>query len=156
MSATDFDFLLGSWTFHLSKLRDTHDLDCTEWVEYDATCEAVSILEGLGNIDRLYVPAADDGTGFEGMTVRLYDPSDDTWRIWWVSSRSPGDIGDPVVGRFADGYGIFENDEIVGGVPVRVRFKWFVDEVEPRFEQAFSRDGGDTWDTNWITTQRRR
>jgi hypothetical protein len=40
--------------------------------------------------------------------------------------------------------------------PVRVRYAWFVDETEPRFERAFCGDGGHTWATNWITTQRRR
>ena len=62
----------------------------------------------------------------------------------------------PVVGRFDGGRGTFECDDVVGGHPVRVRYSWFADAVEPRFEQAFSRDGGDTWATNWITTQRRR
>jgi hypothetical protein len=156
MSSTDFDFLLGTWTFHLRKLRDNTDPDCTEWIEYDATCEATPILHGLGNIDRLFVPAGEDRAGFEGFTLRLWEPASDTWRIWWVSSGAPGDIGEPVVGRFENGRGIFENDEIVGGLPVRVRFTWFADAMEPRFEQAFSRDGGASWATNWITTQRRR
>jgi hypothetical protein len=40
--ASDFDFLHGSWTFHLRKLRDTTDPDCTEWVESEGTSEAFS------------------------------------------------------------------------------------------------------------------
>ena len=154
--AHDFDFLHGSWTFHLRKLRDTTDPDCTEWVESEGTSEAFPVLDGFGNVDRLFMPAADGAEAFEGFTLRLYDPRTDTWRIWWSSTRAPGIFDEPVVGRFDDGQGTFECDDDVGGQPVRVRYSWFADEVEPRFEQAFSRDGGDTWATNWITTQRRR
>lgn len=150
-----FDFLFGSWTFRLRKLRDTTDPDCSEWMEFDGTGDAFPILGGLGNVDRLYVPATDDGAGFEGFTLRLYDPTTDTWRIWWASTRAPGVFDEPVAGRFDGDRGVFECDDIVGGQPVRVRYTWFADDTEPRFEQAFSRDGGSTWATNWVTTQRR-
>jgi hypothetical protein len=69
-----FDFLHGSWTFRLRKLRDAADPDCDEWIESNATGEAFPILNGLGNIDRLYVPATKDSEAFEGFTLRLYDP----------------------------------------------------------------------------------
>jgi hypothetical protein len=70
-------------------------------------------------------------------------------RVCPTSRSSAGSIG---------GRGIFECDDVVGGQPVRVRYTWFVDETEPRFEPAFCGDGGRgrTWATNWITTQRRR
>jgi hypothetical protein len=150
-----FDFLYGTWTYRLRKLRDTTDPQCTEWQEFTATGEASPILGGLGNVDRLYVPATDQGEAFEGFTLRLYDPGSDSWRIWWASTRAPGVFDDPVVGRFDAGLGIFECDDVVGGQSVRVRYTWFSDDVEPRFEQAFSRDAGRSWQTNWITTQRR-
>jgi hypothetical protein len=51
--ARDVDFLHGSWTFHLRKLRDTTDPDCTEWVESEGTSEA-----------------------FEGFTLRPLRPRD--------------------------------------------------------------------------------
>ncbi|HJQ37589.1 MAG TPA: DUF1579 domain-containing protein, partial [Thermoanaerobaculia bacterium] len=46
-----------------------------------------------------------------------------------------------------DGVGHFEGDDHHEGTPVRVRFTWT---QEPRWEQAFSTDGGATWETNWI------
>jgi hypothetical protein len=49
----DFDFLYGSWTFRLRRLRVSTDPDCTEWLESEGTSEAFPILDGLGNIDRL-------------------------------------------------------------------------------------------------------
>lgn len=35
------------------------------------------------------------------------------------------------------------------GNPVRVRFLWDSRPAEPTWEQAFSTDGGETWETNW-------
>jgi hypothetical protein len=154
--ARDFDFLYGTWTFHLRRLRVSTDPDSTEWLESEGTSEAFPILDGLGNIDRLWMPAADGADAFEGCTLRLYDPASDTWRIWWVSTRAPGVLDEPVVGRFDGGRGTFECDDVVSGVAVRVRYTWYADPDEPRFEQSFSRDGGDTWWVNWVTTQRRR
>lgn len=151
-----FDFLLGRWSFHLRKLRDLTDPECTEWVESEGTSEAFPILDGLGNIDRLFMPASEHREAFEGFTLRLYDPATETWRIWYASTLAPGAFDEPVVGGFEGDRGVFECDDVVGGLPVRVRYTWTADAAEPHFEQAFSRDGGDTWATNWITTQRPR
>ena len=42
-------------------------------------------------------------------------------------------------------------DDTHEGTPVRVRFAWFrVTTPTPRWEQAFSTDGGSTWETNWV------
>ena len=154
--ARDFDFLYGSWTFHLRRLRVSTDPGCTEWLASEGTSEAFPILDGLGNIDRLWMPAGDGVDAFEGCTLRLYDAASDTWRIWWVSTRAPGVLDEPVVGRFDGGRGTFECDDVVSEVAVRVRYSWYTDPDEPRFQQSFSRDGGATWWVNWVTTQRRR
>lgn len=43
------------------------------------------------------------------------------------------------------------------GKPVVVRFRWSVPAPDsPRWEQAFSPDGGETWETNWIMEFTRR
>jgi hypothetical protein len=56
-----------------------------------------------------------------------------------------------VVGRFDDGIGIFECDDVLEGISLRVRYTWTVEAWdELRWEQAFSFDSGETWDTNWI------
>ena len=52
---------------------------------------------------------------------------------------------------FADGVGMFEGADTHQGRPVRVRFIWSqTDAPEPRWEQAFSADGGQNWETNWV------
>jgi hypothetical protein len=39
------------------------------------------------------------------------------------------------------------------GQPIRVRFLWLeITARSPRWEQAFSPDGGTSWKTNWIMT----
>jgi hypothetical protein len=153
--ARAFDFLLGAWNYRLRRLAGPLDPSCSDWTENEATGVAFSILDGLGNIDRLYVPEAETSEAFEGLTLRLYEPDTDQWRIWWVSTKAPGVFDEPVVGRFADGVGVFECDDTVNGEPVRVRYTWHPNPDEPRFEQSFSRDGGSTWWTNWVTIQRR-
>jgi hypothetical protein len=144
-----FEFIYGNWTVLNRKLRDVADPTCEEWVEYDATSEVFPILDGIGHVDRMHVPHPSDGDPFEGFTLRLYDPSTETWSIWWSSTRSPGRLDPPVVGRFVDGYGTFECDDVVGGHDVKVRFEWRADVGAPAWRQSFSYDEGASWKLNW-------
>ena len=149
--AHDFDFVFGRWVVHNRKLRDGSDPTCEEWVEFDATSEAWPLLRTGCHTDRIEAVAPTDGDPFEGVTFRLYDPAAGTWRIWWSSTRAPGQLDEPVVGRFDGDVGTFECDDVVGGHPVRVRFTWHRgDPVAPRWEQRFSFDGGVTWVLNWV------
>src|SRR6185312_7737579 len=81
-----------------------------------------------------------------------FEPKTALWRIWWSSMANPGQLDEPVVGRFEDdGIGRFECDDIVFGTHVRVRFVWTV--VDPdnlEWEQFFSFDGRRTWESNWL------
>jgi hypothetical protein len=154
--ADDFAFLQGSWTVHNRKLRDVTDPACEEWVEFDATSEVFPVLGGWGHIDRMTVPDPPDGPAFEGMTLRLFDPALETWSIWWSSTRAPGHLDPPVVGRFTDGHGVFECDDVVGRRPVRLRFDWQADDRTPAWRQSFSYDSGATWRENWQMTLSRR
>ena len=89
--------------------------------------------------------------GFVGMSFRFYDPYAELWSIYWADSRRPGLLDPPVIGGFSGDSGVFEGDDTFGGRPIRVRFTWSgVTTATPRWEQAFSDDGGETWETNWI------
>ena len=62
----------------------------------------------------------------------------------------------PLYGWFEGGRGEFLGDDTFGGRPIRVRFVISqVDAETARFEQAFSIDGGKTWEVNWIATDTR-
>ena len=157
IAGTDFDFLLGRWSVHQHKLADVTDRDCTEWVDFDSVSEVRPVLGGAGNVDTL-VATLPDGRHFEGLTLRLYDPGADLWRIWWSSTTVPGRLDPSVEGRFRDGRGVFVGDDEIGGRPARVRYLWSaITPTSARWEQDFSFDGGATWDpVNWIMTLTRR
>jgi hypothetical protein len=149
----DFDFLFGRRLIRNRKLVDTLDPDSTEWVEFEAVGEAQPILGGLGNVDTFSVPAMPPtGDPFEGFTLRLFDPQTGLWRIWWTSTRFPGELDHPVEGRFSGDRGEFLCDDVIGGRPVKVRYEWRVlSETANRWEQAFSYDGGESWRANWVS-----
>ncbi|HCT75868.1 MAG TPA: hypothetical protein DGT23_04615 [Micromonosporaceae bacterium] len=154
----DFDFLHGSWRSSNRKLADVRDPECTEWVEFEATCECLPILGGLGNMDTFSV-AKLPGTGepMEGATLRLFNPETGTWKIWWMSTRQPGVLDTPVEGRFDGSRGIFEGPDEFYGKPILVRYEWdnFGD-GKAQWAQRFSWDDGATWDDhNWVTTHTR-
>ncbi|MGW6932199.1 hypothetical protein ACWGE0_19240 [Lentzea sp. NPDC054927] len=141
MSASDFDFLHGQWRVANRKIDDIIGRG-TEWTEFEASAEARPLLGGAAIIDSFFAD------GWEGMTLRQYDPAADVWRIWWASTRAPGHLDPPLEGRFTDGHGVFLGDDVVGGHEVKVRFDW-TPGTEPVWEQSFSYDGGETWEKNW-------
>jgi hypothetical protein len=153
MTSPDFDFLYGQWHVQNRKLANTLDPSCTEWVEFEATQEASPILGGIGNIDFMKTTLP-GGEYFEGMSLRLYDPSENVWRIYWSSTGRPGVLEPPVIGSFVDGVGIFVGDDVLDGQPAKVRFTWdLITGASARWSQAFSFDDGQTWGPeNWTMT----
>jgi hypothetical protein len=148
----EFDFIYGHWRVHNRKLRDVADPGCEDWVEFEAESEVFPILDGVGHVDRIFVPRPSDGEPFEGFTLRLYEPSTGTWRIWWSSTRAPGRLDPPVVGRFVDDVGTFDCEDVINGHAVHVRFEWRLDPVAPTWRQSFSYDKGASWKLNWEMT----
>jgi hypothetical protein len=150
----DFNFFFGHWTVQHRKLRDRL-AGCTTWDTFSGSCHAQALLGGLGNVDDnvLDLPA-ELGGPYRAATLRAFDPAHRVWRIWWLDGRYPSSIDTPMEGRFegtgADREGVFYADESFKGRPIRVRFLWLHTlSAQPRWEQAFSTDGGSTWETNW-------
>jgi hypothetical protein len=146
----DFDFLNGSWNVHnrflKGRLRGS-----TEWIEYDGTLALELLLNGLANIDRYR--ATREGATVEGVSLRLFNPQTQEWSIYWADNVRAGVLLPPMVGTFKDGVGEFFGDEAVDGRRVLCRFRWSrTNTASPQWEQAFSPDGGQTWETNWIMT----
>ncbi|HEY4350631.1 MAG TPA: hypothetical protein VGN31_05355 [Paraburkholderia sp.] len=145
--AHDFDFYFGRWRVHNERLRERL-VGSTDWQHFDAIQECRPILGGLGNLDEFVTDEFGPGV-FLGMTLRLFDRATRQWSIWWASNRKGG-LDAPVVGAFANGIGCFEGDDTHNGVPVRSRFIWSgIEANRALWEQAFSSDGGRTWETNW-------
>jgi hypothetical protein len=139
----DFDFLVGSWNVHNRRLVKRL-VGSDEWLQFTAPAVNWSLFDGQGNVDEITFP---DGT--KGLTLRLFNPVTEEWSLHWASSET-GALFPPVVGKFSDGRGVFYGDDTEDGTPVRVRFTW--SDMTPdsaRWEQAFSVDGGTSWEVNW-------
>lgn len=150
-TAADFDFLMGIWRCH-HRYRVKRLARCNDWIEFDGTCAARRILEGVGNTDESDI--AMPGGRYTGMSLRLWDAVHAEWNIYWLDSRRPGRLGPAVRGGFArrpDGpFGVFHGDDLHQGAAIRVRYIWSrITGDAARWEQAFSPDEGKSWETNW-------
>ena len=142
-----FDFLAGRGTGAHRRLQ-RRVVGSKVWEEFGGVCESRPIIGGLGNVDDnvLELPA---GT-YRAATLRVFDPAARLWSIWWVDGRAPR-LEPPVHGGFRDGFGTFLGDDALDdGRPVWVRFTWSeITAHSARWDQAFSADGGATWEDNW-------
>jgi hypothetical protein len=146
----DFDFWFGTWKAHNRRLL--HPLSgLNDWVEFDARVVARPIWDGRANADEF---EADSPSGhIEGMTVRTYNPKSHQWSIYWANQRNGVFSLPATVGEFKNGRGEFYDQEDFNGKNIFVRYLWIANSKDsPRWEQAFSCDGGKTWETNWIAT----
>jgi hypothetical protein len=148
----DFDFEVGTWKTHVSRLL--HPLTGSKvWAQYDGTTVVRKVWNGRANLGELEV----DGTEghLELASFRLYNPDSRQWSLNVVSSRT-GVFGVPAVGEFKQGRGEFFDQETFNGRAILVRF--VISDITANschFEQAFSDDGGRTWEVNWIAVDTR-
>lgn len=148
----DFDFEIGTWKTHIRRLQRPLT-GAKTWVEYDGTSVVRKIWGGKANLVELVV----DGPAghLEGLSVRLYNPQSHQWSLHYANS-AVGTMGVATVGEFRNGRGEFYNDEELDGRTIRVRNVWSdITPTSGRFEQAFSDDGGKTWEVNWIAIDTR-
>jgi hypothetical protein len=151
-SQNDFDFLIGKWKLKHRKLKSRLD-NSHEWDEFETVVEDVSILEGMGNMD--VANATFDGKGWEGRTIRLFDPKTRLWSLFWVAS-DVGVMDPPVVGSFENGVGHFFCKDVFKGKNIIMMFRWDMrDKHNPIWSQAFSPDNGKTWEWNWYNVSYR-
>jgi hypothetical protein len=151
-SARDFDFWVGTWHGRNRRLRERL-AGCDEWDEFEGTCVARPILVGLGNLEEFQT---DYQGGIVGMSLRLFDPVTRLWAIYWIDTRRTGVLEPPVLGAFSGGIGVFECDDTFDGRPIVVRYTWSgMTRATARWEQSFSDDGGNSWETNWTVEHSR-
>ncbi len=144
----DFDFLMGNWKVRHRRLRQRLN-GCQDWEVFEGTSTARKLLNGLGNIDENVMER--EAGRMEGVSLRLYNPESHEWSIYWASSLGGGSLGSPQIGAFKDGRGEFYNWEPFEGRMVLTRYIWSdITENSAHWEQAFSTDAGQTWETNWM------
>jgi hypothetical protein len=145
----DFDFNFGTWKTHVSRLQ--HPLTGSRtWVEYDGISVVRKVWNGGASLFELEV----DGPAghIEGVGLRLYNPQSHQWSLNWTNS-AVGAMTTPSIGEFKNGRGDFFDQEPFNGRMVFVRGSFSdITANSSRFEQAFSDDGGKTWETNWMMT----
>jgi hypothetical protein len=142
-----FDFELGSWKAHLSR-RLKPLTGSNAWVEYDGTSVLRPVWGGKANLGELEL----DGSAghIEGLSLRVYNPQTRQWGISYANSAA-GAVGTPMIGGFKDGRGEFYAADTLGDRAIFVRFVFSgITDHAFQLEQAFSDDGGKTWEANWI------
>lgn len=142
---SDFDFYQGRFSVQ-NRCLVKRLAGSDEWAEFPGTAVGRLIWGGAGHVDEFDFPTR----GHSGMTIRLFDPNEKTWTLYWAHSGSTV-LEPPVVGRFVDGRGEFFGDDHHEGRPIRVRYVWSdITPTSAHWEQAFSVDGEQTWETNWL------
>jgi hypothetical protein len=151
-----FDWDLGTWQIHMSRL--SHPLTgSTTWTQMDGITINSKVWGGRSNLAEV---EADGPTGhLELLAWRLYNPASHEWTTSFATSdvgalNAP--TGQAIVGEFKKGRGEFYDQEPYHGRSILVRFRigpTSKDSAES--EQAFSDDGGKTWETNWVNNYTR-
>lgn len=148
----DFDFEIGTWRTQLKRLVDPLSGSKT-WVQYEGTTVVSKVLDGRANLVELDVrgPAG----RIEGLSLRLYDPQARQWSLNFSNIKT-GMLSPPSIGGFSDGRGEFYSKETLDGREILVRFVISgITADSCHFEQAYSADGGKTWEVNWIADDTR-
>ncbi|MBI3714576.1 MAG: LysE family translocator [Betaproteobacteria bacterium] len=154
-----FDFEIGDWVVENRRMVKPLEAD-SPWETFRSTVHMEKLPGGIGNFDTFVAP--EWRPGWMGMALRSFNGETGLWSIYLLDSKTggldrvTGHLAVLVVGKFDRGIGIFEDEEIYGGVPIRCRFTWDkTDPEHPKWQQDFSYDGGKTWVPNWYMTYAR-
>ena len=131
--------------------------NCKDWTEFDSWDENSKILSGTADVDTYSTTEmpGQEGKRFEGLTLRLFNPKTRLWSLYWVASNV-GVLDPPVVGSFENNVGHFFCKDTFNGKPIVMMFRWDArDKERPVWSQAFSPDGGKTWEWNWYNVSER-
>jgi hypothetical protein len=149
----DFDFDLGQWKLHASRLVKPLT-GSTKWIELQGTTAVTRIWDGSANLAEVHTEGGPTGP-VDFLALRWYSPTARQWFLTFASAAA-GDLGNPDSGTFKDGRVDFYGQEPLDGRVILVRFSlWPGPNDTAQSEQAFSADGGHTWEVNYKTTYTR-
>jgi hypothetical protein len=150
----DFDFLIGSWKAHVRTLKNrlNNSTDPKDWVVYEGTEVAWKLLDSNANFEDFDIYSEELHKRSKGSeALRLYNPATRQWSIYLVDIDAGTIDLPPMVGHFEGKRGEFYNQDLFKGRAKLTRLVWLdISPHEARLEQAFSTDGGMTWEVNWI------
>ncbi|MGB9111502.1 MAG: hypothetical protein WCF24_02115 [Acidimicrobiales bacterium] len=129
----DFDFLAAEWTVENQRLHRPLS-GSAEWDTFPSRATCVRLFDGaVASIIGSVVPT---------QQRRLVDPLGEQPR------RPTAGAGDA---RFEEGEGRFFGDDLYEERSILARYVWAdITDQSARWEQAFSTDSEDSWETNWI------
>jgi len=126
-----FDFWLGDWD-----------------VTWDKDKRGSNHIEVI--LDGRVIQESFDGSpslSFRGTSLSVYSPRLGLWQQTWADVE--GNYWH-FTGGFQHGRMLLVTDDVIGGVPVKLRMVWYnisSDELDWNWER--SDDGGETWQLRW-------
>lgn len=149
----DFDWEIGTWNTKLKRLA--HPLSGSQdWTEWRGVTVVRKVWDGKANLVELEADGP-NGAHFEGLSLRLYNPDAQQWTLNFANGKA-GQMTSPNSGAFKNGRGEFYQTDTFGPRTILVRF--IISDItatSAHFEQAFSEDGGKSWEVNWIADDTR-
>lgn len=147
-----FDWQFGRWNIQMS--RRVHPLSgSNERAEMTGTVDVEKIWNGRGNY--ALIDAAGSAMSAHILALRLYLPQTRQWTLSFTR-EGRGTLASPMYGTFRNGTGTFYDQDSVGGKVVIDRFRFFDATAKTaRDDDAFSCDGGKTWENEWTNTHTR-
>jgi len=146
--ANEFDFDIGKFKTHSSRLLKPLT-GSTQWAETDGTTVVNRIWGGRANLAEIHIDPPFGPIDF--LALRWYNPNAHQWFLDFANATE-GTLGVPMAGVFNNGRVDFYDAEPVNGRATLVHFAlWPTSKETDASEQAFSADGGQTWEVNYRT-----
>ena len=148
----DFDFNFGTWTTHIT--RRVHPLSGSdERAQMTGTVTVRKVWGGSAWLEEIVADGG--GAHLEGMTLFVYTPASRQWSQSYIDKSGARDAA--LIGAFSGGRGELYAQDMLDGRAILIRATW--SEIAPdshRFEEAYSDDGGTTWETEFSANLTRK
>jgi hypothetical protein len=146
--ANDFDFEIGTFKSHSTRLLNPLT-GSTKWTETDGTTVVNRFWGGRGNLAEVHIEPPFGPIDF--LALRWYNPTGHQWFLTFANAAN-GTLGVPLAGVFNNGRLDLYDAEPMDGKQILVHFAiWPTSMDTGASEQAFSVDGGQTWEVNYKT-----
>jgi hypothetical protein len=144
----DFDFDIGTFRLHSTRLLNPLT-GSTKWTDTEGTSVVSRFWGGRGNLAEVHIDPPFGPIDF--LALRWYSPNAHQWFLDFANAAN-GALGVPLAGVFHNGRLDLYDAETMEGKQTLVHFAiWPTTKDAGASEQAFSADGGQTWEVNYKT-----